>query len=107
MRPKAGGRRRKIWKASKGVWKTCNLLKSHKTAKDLFGKAWSKTREFWRSLEKGLEGAFIPPPLAPATSGLRSSWIVIARSEVPKQPRGSFSYGKREVMKPFVPRKTA
>jgi hypothetical protein len=57
----------------KGVWKTCNPLKSHKTAKDLFGKAWSKTREFWRSLEKGLEGAFIPPPLAPATSGLRSS----------------------------------
>ena len=52
MRPKAGGRRRKIWKASKGVWKTCNSLKSHKTAKDLFGKAWSKTREFWRNLEK-------------------------------------------------------
>src|SRR5580700_5831661 len=93
MRPKAGGRRRKIWKASKGVWKTCNPLKYNKTTKDLFGKAWSKTREFWRSLEKGLEGAFIPPPLAPATSGLRSSWIVIARSEVPKsevakQPRG-------------------
>ena len=66
MRPKAGGRRRKIWKASKGVWKTCNPLKSPKTAEDLFGKAWSKTYEFWRSLEKGLEGAFIPPPLAPS-----------------------------------------
>src|ERR1700691_167265 len=62
----SGRPERKIWKASKGVWKTCNPLKSHKTAKDLFGKAWSKTREFWRSLEKGLEGAFIPPPLAPA-----------------------------------------
>src|ERR1700731_2656211 len=74
MRPKGGGPRRNIWKASKGVWKPCNPLKSHKTAKDLFGKAWSKTREFWRSLEKGLEGAFIPPPLAPATSCLRSSW---------------------------------
>ena len=49
----------------KDVWKPCNPLKSHKTAKDLFGKAWSKTRDFWRSLEKGLEGAFIPPPLAP------------------------------------------
>src|ERR1700677_3787498 len=96
IRPKAGGRRRKIWKASKGVWKTCNPLKSPKTAKDLFGKAWSKTREFWRSLEKGLEGAFIPPPLAPATSGLRSSWIVIARSEVPKQPRGSFRTEKEK-----------
>jgi hypothetical protein len=58
--------------------------------KALFGKAWSKTREFWRSLEKGLEGAFIPPPLTPATRGLRSSWIVIAKSEVAKQPRGSF-----------------
>src|SRR6202167_1189247 len=85
---KKGGPRRKIWKASQGVWKPCNPLKSHKTAKDLFGKAWSKTREFWRSLEKGLEGAFIPPPLAPAASSLRSRWIVIARSEVAKQPRG-------------------
>src|ERR1700678_4031571 len=54
MRPKAGGRRRKIWKVSKGVWKPCNPLKSHKPAKALFGKAWSKTREFWKSLEKGL-----------------------------------------------------
>src|ERR1700677_2577410 len=89
MRPKAGGRRRKIWKASKGVWKPCNPLKSHKTAKDLFGKAWSKTPDFWRSLEKGLEGAVIPPPLAPSTSGLRSSGIVTARSEATKQPGGS------------------
>src|SRR5271156_3024321 len=95
MRPKAGGRRRKIWKASKGVWKTCNSLKSHKTAKDLFGKAWSKTREFWRSLEKGLEGAFIPPPLAPAASGLRSRWIVIARSEVAKHPWVAFVRKRR------------
>jgi len=61
-----GGRRRKIWKPSKAVWKPCNPLKSHKTAKDLFGKAWSRTREFWRSLEKGLQAAFIPPPLAPS-----------------------------------------
>ena len=68
----------------------------YKIAKSLFGKAWSKTREFWRSLEKGLEGAFIPPPLAPATSGLRSSWIVIARSEAAKQPRGSFRTEKEK-----------
>src|SRR3984885_15927342 len=95
MRQKGGGRRRKIWKASNGVWKPCNPLKSHKTAKDLFGKAWSKTREFWRSLEKSLEGAFIPPSLAPATSGLRSSWIVIARSEVPKHPRRYFVRKRR------------
>src|ERR1700720_2148642 len=66
MRPERGGRRRKIWKPSKDVWKPCNPLKSHKIAKDFFGKAWSKTRDFWRSLEKGLEGAFIPPPLAPS-----------------------------------------
>src|ERR1700753_3618418 len=89
---KRGGPRRKIWKASKGVWKPCNPLKSHKTAKDLFGKAWSKTREFWRSLEKGLEGAFISPPWVPAASSRRSRWIVIGRSEVAtsevaKQPR--------------------
>src|SRR5580692_636617 len=96
MRPKGGSQRRKIWKASKDVWKTCNPLKSHKTAKDLFGKAWSKTRGFWRSLEKDLEGDFIPPPLAPATSGLRSTWIVIAKSEVAKQPRGSFHTEKEK-----------
>jgi hypothetical protein len=95
MRPKAGGRRRKMWKASKDVWKPCNQLKSHKIAKALFGKAWSKTREFWRSLEKDLKGAFIPPPLAPATSGLRSSWIVIARREVAKQPGVAFIRKRR------------
>ena len=71
---KGGGPRRKIWKASKAVWNPCNPLKSHKTTKALFGKAWSKTREFWRSLEKGLEGALIPPPSAP-TGGLRPSWL--------------------------------
>ena len=66
MRPKRRGSTRKIWKPSKDVWKPCNPLKSHKTAKDFFGEAWSETRDFWRSLEKGLEGAFIPPPLAPS-----------------------------------------
>src|ERR1700678_3294142 len=35
MRPKAGGRRREIWKASKGVWKTCN-----------------RQRFVWKSLEQ-------------------------------------------------------
>ena len=59
-----GGRRR--GNHQRPVWKPCNPLKSHKTAKDLFGKAWSRTREFWRSLEKGLQAAFIPPPLAPS-----------------------------------------
>ena len=80
MRPKGGDRGRKIWTASKDVWKPCNPLKSPKTAKALFGKAWSKTREFWRSLEKSLGGAVIPPRLLPPTVGLRSSWTVIVRS---------------------------
>src|ERR1700684_1658480 len=62
---KRGRPEAKNLEASKDVWKPCNPLKSHKTAKDLFGKAWSKTRDFWRSLEKVLEGAFIPPSLAP------------------------------------------
>jgi hypothetical protein len=42
MRPKRGGRRRKNLEGIKDVWKACNPLKSHKTAKDFFGKAWSK-----------------------------------------------------------------
>ena len=66
MRLKRGGRTRKSWKTSKDVWKPCNPLKSHKTAKDLFGKAWSETRDFWRSLEKGLEGAFLRHRSAPS-----------------------------------------
>src|SRR5271163_4618009 len=95
MRLKRGDWKRKIWKASKDVWKPCNPLESHKTAKELFGKVWSETREFWRSLEKGLESAFIPPRSAPSTSGLRSSWIVIARSEAAKRPRGVALVRKR------------
>jgi hypothetical protein len=46
-------------------------------------------------LEKVLEGPFIPPPLAPAASDLRSSGIVIARSEVAKQPRVAFVRKRR------------
>ena len=80
----------------KGRLEPSNPLKSHKTAKAFFGKAWSKTREFWRSLEEGLEGAFIPPPSAPPTSGLKSSWIVIARGEAAKQPRGGFRTEKEK-----------
>src|SRR5277367_409673 len=56
MRPKGGGPRRKIWKASKDVWKPCNPLKSQKPPKlcleklgakhASFGEAWKKT---WRA----------------------------------------------------------
>src|ERR1700720_4606441 len=85
-----GGQRRKIWKASKDVWKPCNPLKSHKTAKDLFGKAWSKTREFWRSLEKVLEGAPLFRhrwPLPPAVSDRAGSSL---RGAKLRSNQGSF-----------------
>src|SRR5579863_3009865 len=84
-----GRRNEKNLEAIKDVWKPCNPFKSHKTAKEFFGKAWSKTRDFWRSLEKGLEGAFIPPPLAPSPQRPPISGIVTARSEATKQLGGS------------------
>ena len=104
MQPKEGARGEKIWKRTLWVWSPCKPLKYLKTAKALFGKAWSETREFWRSLEKVLEGAFIPPPLAPAAGGLRSSGIVIARSEVAKQPRVAFVRKRRsnEAVRPAM-----
>ena len=95
MRPKGGGRRRKIWKASKDVWNPCNPLRSHKTAKAFFGKVWSKTRDFWRSLEKGLEGAFIPPPLLPP-------WIVEERSDEATQEQRHAAPGLLRSASPFV-----
>src|SRR5271163_3688670 len=55
MRPKGGRLGAKVWKWALWVWKPCNLLKSHKTAKDFFGNPWTKTREFWKSLPKSLE----------------------------------------------------
>src|SRR5271168_1480867 len=39
----------------------CNSLKSHKTAKAFFGKAWRKQAGIWKSLEKKLGSAFISP----------------------------------------------
>src|SRR5271168_3924019 len=53
--------RRKIWKAALWVWNPCNSLKFHKTTKAFFGKAWRKTCEIWKSLEKSLEPAIISP----------------------------------------------
>src|SRR5277367_625846 len=41
----------------------CNPLKSHKTAKAFFGKAWRKQAVIWKSLEKKLARAFISPSL--------------------------------------------
>jgi hypothetical protein len=54
---------------------------------DAVRRAWSKTRDFWRNLEKGLEGAFIPPPLAPFHQRSPIEWDRHWRSEVAKQPR--------------------
>jgi hypothetical protein len=42
MRPKGGGHREKFGRRSFSVWDPCNPLKSHKTAKAFFGKAWRK-----------------------------------------------------------------
>ncbi|MFZ0205402.1 MAG: hypothetical protein WAL59_04600 [Roseiarcus sp.] len=55
MRLKGGDTEEKIWKPPNVVWKSCNPLKSHKTTKELFGKAWTKTAWIWKSLEESLE----------------------------------------------------
>src|SRR5271170_8295474 len=51
-----GGHREKLGRRSFSVWDPCNPLKSHKTAKAFFGKAWRKQAEIWKSLEKRLGG---------------------------------------------------
>ena len=51
----------KIWKWTLWVWEPCNPLKSHKTAKTLFGNVWRETCEIWKSLQKSLEAALILP----------------------------------------------
>src|ERR1700749_901898 len=53
-------RGQKIWRRTLWVWKACNPLKSHKTAKEMFGKAWSETAEIWKGLDKSLELAAVP-----------------------------------------------
>src|ERR1700722_18117131 len=64
--------RRKIWNGGFWVWSPCNTLKFHKTTKTFFGKAWRKTCEIWKSLEKSLEPATISPsrqsPQAPPSA---------------------------------------
>jgi hypothetical protein len=49
-----------IWRGTLWVWKACNPLKSQKTAKKMFGKAWSETAEIWKGLDKSLELAAAP-----------------------------------------------
>jgi hypothetical protein len=43
MRPKGDGDDEKFGKSSLVDWSPCKPLKFHKTAKALFGKAWTKT----------------------------------------------------------------
>jgi hypothetical protein len=45
IRLKKGASPQKFGETSLGDLEACNSLKSHKTAKDLFGKAWRKARE--------------------------------------------------------------
>jgi hypothetical protein len=42
-RPKKGERGEKIWRWTLWVFSPCNPLKSHKTAKGMFGNPWTKT----------------------------------------------------------------
>src|SRR5271156_4510663 len=51
----------------------CNPLKSHKTAKASFGKAWRKQAGIWKSLEKKLGRDFISPSLLPPAIPRRPS----------------------------------
>src|SRR5271170_1362679 len=59
---------RKIWNQSLWFWKPCNPLKSHKTAKEFFGKAWSKTHQIWKCLAKSLEPSRARRPVAGAAT---------------------------------------
>ena len=54
MRRKGASSPEKFGEWSLSVWKPCNPLKSHNIAKAFFGNVWSKTFEFWKSLEKSL-----------------------------------------------------
>jgi hypothetical protein len=87
---KKGRLREKNLEGIKDVWKPCNPLRSHKTAKDLFGKAWSKTRDFWRSLEKGLEAPLFRHRWLPLTSGLSiNAGSLLRGAKRRSKPRGS------------------
>src|SRR5271156_626072 len=66
-----GGHREKLGRRSFSVWDPCNPLKSHKTAKAFFGKAWRKRQRFGKAWRKGLGAAFISPP--PARRGASAS----------------------------------
>src|SRR5277367_4359216 len=61
------GRKQNIWMGTHWVWKPCNPLKSHKTAKAFFGKAWSKTSEIWKGLHKSLEARLNSAGFAPGS----------------------------------------
>jgi hypothetical protein len=60
--PRRGAFRRqrgepKIWRMRIGALGYCKSLKSHKTAKELFGKIWRKKGWFWKFLAKRFAGS--------------------------------------------------
>ena len=49
--------RQKFWRGIFLVWNYCNALKSHKTAKGIFGKAWRRQAEIWKCLATKARGS--------------------------------------------------
>jgi hypothetical protein len=91
--------RRKIWKGGFWVWSPCNTLKFHKTTKAFFGKAWRKTCEIWKSLEKSLEPAIISPSrLSPQAPRGRARW---------RRPRAAPTFELAQVVNRKVAKKGA
>jgi hypothetical protein len=84
----------KIWRWTLWIRKACNPLKSHKTAKEMFGKAWSKTAEIWKGLEKKLgtgggHPSDVGPPFAKIEAQrarLRSPDAERLLSDLPREP---------------------
>ena len=87
------------------VFEACNPLKSHKTAKGIFGKAWTETRWFWKSLENCKEArhyfATSARPPAPVSKG--SSVTCIAPVETPDLDRFAEANAVLAVMESAAP----
>jgi hypothetical protein len=81
----------------------CNPLKSHKTAKAFFGKAWRKQPEIWKSLEKGVEAALIPPP-PPLPQRCRPAAAVRTAGRPCQERKARQTH---DVVRWFVPRNSA
>jgi hypothetical protein len=69
--PSAGGAAAKIWRIEIGPLGYCKSLKSHKTAKEFFGKIWKKKGWIWKSLAKRFAGSTHGPEQWPGASPVR------------------------------------